>query len=195
MRPSATGPTWCTREPSWPRAPERRSSPRPAGSTELGRIRALVSEAQRRDAARAPARPAPAGSSRSPRWASCGGTVPRRVPARPPGARGLPDRRVAGRRRGARGPPTVATTTLALGMRGCSSAGCSCVASPRWRASDSTTVICVDKTGTVTENRMTVGRWHVAGRDHAQDGARARRARSRPGPGPHGGGALQRGHR
>jgi Ca2+-transporting ATPase len=28
-------------------------------------------------------------------------------------------------------------------------------------------VICVDKTGTVTENRMAVGRWHVAGRDHA----------------------------
>src|SRR5262245_64678597 len=34
-----------------------------------------------------------------------------------------------------------------------------------------TTVICVDKTGTVTENRMTVGRWHVAERDYLQDDA------------------------
>ena len=37
----------------------------------------------------------------------------------------------------------------------------------------STTVICVDKTGTVTENRMTVGRWHVAGRDITQVDAAA----------------------
>jgi P-type Ca2+ transporter type 2C len=68
------------------------------------------------------------------------------------------------------GLPTVATVTLALGMRRMLERRTLVRRLAAVESLGATTVICVDKTGTVTENRMTVGRRHVAGRDYAQDG-------------------------
>ena len=69
------------------------------------------------------------------------------------------------------GLPTVATTTLALGMRRMFERRMLVRRLNSVESLGATTVICVDKTGTVTENRMTVGRWHIADRDHPQDDA------------------------
>src|SRR5262245_4612416 len=69
------------------------------------------------------------------------------------------------------GLPTVATTTLALGMRRMFERRMLVRRLNSVESLGATTVICVDKTGTVTENRMTVGRWHVAERDYLQGDA------------------------
>jgi len=137
--------------------------------TELGRIRTLVSEAK---APRTPLERQLDDTGRQLAYASfglCGGLFVLGV------LRGLPAfgvfRTAASLAVAAvpEGLPTVATTTMALGMRRMLERRTLVRRLAAVESLGSTTVICVDKTGTVTENRMTVGRWHVAGRDYAQD--------------------------
>ena len=136
--------------------------------TELGRIRTLVSEAQ---APRTPLERQLDEMGRQLAWTSlglCGGLFVLGV------LRGLPAfgvfRTAASLAVAAvpEGLPTVATTTMALGMRRMLQRHTLVRRLAAVESLGSTTVICVDKTGTVTENRMTVGRWHVAGRDYVQ---------------------------
>jgi Ca2+-transporting ATPase len=137
--------------------------------TELGRIRTLVSEAT---APRTPLERQLDQTGRQLAFASlglCGGLFIVGV------LRGLPAfgvfRTAASLAVAAvpEGLPTVATTTMALGMRRMLERRTLVRRLASVESLGSTTVICVDKTGTVTENRMTAGRWHVAGRDHAQE--------------------------
>jgi len=136
--------------------------------TELGRIRALVGEAS---APRTPLERQMDETGRQLAFISlglCGGLFALGV------LRGLPAlgvfRTAASLAVAAvpEGLPTVATTTLALGMRKMLARRTLVRRLAAVESLGSTTVICVDKTGTVTENRMTVGFWHVAGRDHGQ---------------------------
>jgi P-type Ca2+ transporter type 2C len=138
--------------------------------TELGRIRALVSETQ---APRTPLERQLDDTGRQLALASLGlsgGLFVAGV------LRGLPAlgmfRTAASLAVAAvpEGLPTVATTTLALGMRRMFERRMLVRRLNAVESLGSTTVICVDKTGTVTENRMTVGRWHVGGRDHTPNG-------------------------
>ncbi len=61
------------------------------------------------------------------------------------------------------GLPAVATTTLAFGMQRMRRQGALVRRLAVVESLGSVTVICVDKTGTITENRMTVQEWYVGG--------------------------------
>jgi Ca2+-transporting ATPase len=74
------------------------------------------------------------------------------------------------------GLPAVATTTLALGMDRMMRRGTLVRRLAAVESLGAITVICVDKTGTLTENRMTVDSWWAGGREYARDEAGAARS-------------------
>lgn len=74
------------------------------------------------------------------------------------------------------GLPAVATTTLALGMDRMRRRGTLVRRLAAVESLGAITVMCVDKTGTLTENRMTVDSWWAGGREYGRDEAVAGRA-------------------
>ena len=74
------------------------------------------------------------------------------------------------------GLPAVATTTLALGMDRMMRRGTLVRRLAAVESLGAITVICVDKTGTLTENRMTVDSWWAGGREYARDEAGSARS-------------------
>jgi Ca2+-transporting ATPase len=74
------------------------------------------------------------------------------------------------------GLPAVATTTLALGMDRMRRRGTLVRRLAAVESLGAITVMCVDKTGTLTENRMTVDSWWAGGQEYGRDEAVAARA-------------------
>src|SRR5262249_15622261 len=64
------------------------------------------------------------------------------------------------------GLPAIATTTLALGVRRMSAQRTLVRRLATAETLGAATVICADKTGTVTESRMTVHAWHLSGKEY-----------------------------
>jgi P-type Ca2+ transporter type 2C len=74
------------------------------------------------------------------------------------------------------GLPAVATTTLALGMDRMRRRGTLVRRLAAVESLGAITVMCVDKTGTLTENRMTVDSWWAGGQEYGRDEALPARA-------------------
>jgi Ca2+-transporting ATPase len=74
------------------------------------------------------------------------------------------------------GLPAVATTTLALGVERMRRRGTLVRRLAAVENLGAITVMCVDKTGTLTENRMTVDSWWAGGQEYGRDEAGAGRA-------------------
>ncbi len=128
-------------------------------NSEVGQIRALIAQAAAPPTPleitpRADGTDAGRGDHRAVRGRAGSGVASRRLLSRD----GAHDDRARGGG-GPEGLPTVATTTLALGMHRMLKRQALVRRLEVIESLGATTVVCVDKTGTLTENRMTVQGW------------------------------------